>query len=115
MNENNIIAVRSNKKIYKEDDKAIKVFSEEYRVSDVLNEALNQARVEEAGLNIPKLIEVKKIGNCWAIVNEFIEGKTLEQLMIEDPDNMDEYLERFVNLQLEVHKKKAPMLNKLKD
>jgi thiamine kinase-like enzyme len=115
MNENNVIAVRSNKKVYKEDGKAIKVFNSEYRVSDVLNEALNQARVEEARLNIPKLVEVKKIGESWAIVSEFIEGKTLEQLMIEDPDNLDEYLDRFVNIQLEIHKNRAPMLNKLKD
>lgn len=115
MNEDNIIAVRSSKNVYREDNMAIKVFNEEYLTSDVLNEALNQARVEEAGLNIPKLIEVKKIGNKWAIINEFIEGKTLEQLMLENPENMDEYLDRFVNLQLEVHKKKAPMLNKLKD
>ena len=35
--------------------------------------------------------------------------------MIENPDKMDEYLDRFVNLQLQIHSFKAPLLNKLKD
>ncbi len=115
MNDKNIIAVRNTKTVYKEDGKAIKVFNEEYLKSDILNEALNQARVEEAGVNCPKLLEVTKIDNKWAIISEFIEGKTLEQLMIENPDKMDEYLDRFVNLQLQIHSFKAPLLNKLKD
>ncbi len=46
---------------------------------------------------------------------EFIEGKTLAELMAEDSGRIDEYLELFVDLQLEMHSKKAPMLNKLKD
>ncbi|MEE0970473.1 MAG: aminoglycoside phosphotransferase family protein, partial [Clostridia bacterium] len=49
------------------------------------------------------------------IVSEYIEGKTLAQLMQENPDKYDEYLEMFVDLQLEIHKHKAPLLNKLKD
>jgi len=80
-----------------------------------LNEALNQARVEETGLNIPKLLEVTKIDGKWAIVTEFIEGKTLEQLMKENPLKYDEYMNLFVDIQLEVLSKRAPLLNKLKD
>lgn len=79
------------------------------------NEALNQARVEETGLNIPSLQEVTKIDGKWAIIFDYIEGKTLAQLMEENPEKTDEYLELFVNLQMEVLSKKAPLLNKLKD
>ena len=35
--------------------------------------------------------------------------------MEEDPDNLQQYMNRFVDLQLEVHSKSAPLLNKLKD
>ena len=111
----NVIAERTNKVVYHEEDKAIKVFDSEYKKSDVLNEALNQARVEETGLNIPKLWEVGLIDGKWMIVTDFIEGKTLAQLMEENPDKLDEYLEMFVNLQMEVHSHKCPLLNKLKD
>lgn len=110
-----VIAVRTNKTVYRSGEDAIKVFDEEYSKADILNEALNQARIEETGLNIPKVKEVTKIEGKWAIVSDFIQGKTLARLMEENPDKYDEYLEMFVDLQLEVHSKKAPLLNKLKD
>lgn len=110
-----IIAVSGAKTIYRDGNLCIKVFDTSYSKADVLNEALNQARVEETGLNIPKVLEVCKIEDQWAIVTEFIEGKTLATLMEEHPEREDEYLELFVNLQLEVQSKRAPMLNKLKD
>lgn len=110
-----IVAVRNTKTIYRDGDKIVKLFDEHYSKADILNEALNQARVEETGLNIPKLLEVTKIEGKWAIVIEYIPGKTLEQLMKEHPEKTDEYLNLFVDLQMEVHSKKAPLLNKLKD
>lgn len=76
-----VVAVRTKKTVYRDQDYAIKVFSEDYKKSDILNEALNQARVEETGLYIPKIIEVTKVDGKWAIVSEFIEGKTLHELM----------------------------------
>ena len=111
----NIVAIRDTKKIYRDGDLSIKVFDAEYSKADVLNEALNQSRVEETGLNIPKILEVTKVDGKWAIISEYIKGKTLSQLMHENEDKRDEYLELLVNLQLEVHSKKSPLLNKLKD
>lgn len=110
-----VIAVRNNKTIYRDGDRCVKVFDENYSKADVLNEALNQARIEETGLNIPKILEVTMVEGKWGIVSEFIKGKTLAQLMEEDEEKYDEYLELLVDLQLEVHSKKAPLLNKLKD
>ena len=110
-----VIAVRTAKTVYRDGDLCIKVFNEEFSKADVLNEALNQARIEEIGLNIPKIHEVTKIDGKWAIVSDFIEGKTLQQLMDEDPDKKDEYLNMFVDLQLTVLSKTCPLLNKLKD
>ena len=112
---NNVVAQRDSKVIYREDDKAVKVFDAEYSKADVLNEALNQARVEETGLNIPKILEVTKVDGKWAIISEFIAGATLAELMDKNPDKIDEYLDMFVELQLKVHSKQCPMLNKLKD
>ena len=110
-----IIAVRNNKTIYRDGDKCIKVFNEGFSKADVLNEALNQARIEGTGLNIPKILEVTMIEGKWAIVSEFIKGKTLAQLMEEDPEKKDEYLAILVDLQLEMHSKTCAHLNKLKD
>ena len=111
----NIIAVRSNKTVYRDGDRCIKVFNEDYSKADVLNEALNQARIEETGLNIAKILEVTMVDGKWAIVLEYINGKTLAQLMEEDKDNRDKYIEQLVDIQLQIHSKTCPLLNKLKD
>ena len=108
-----IIAVRSNKTIYKDGDNCIKLFNSDFSKIDVLNEALNQARVENVGLKVPKIKEVKMIDGQWAIILEYIEGKTLAELMEENPDKFDRYLEMFVNLQLEVLSKRCALLTKL--
>ena len=110
-----VILKETNKTIYREGNTLVKMFDETFKKSDILNEALNQARVEETGLNIPKLLEVCKIDGKWAIKMEYIEGETLESLMAKNPDKKDEYLELFVNLQIEIHSKTAPLLNKLWD
>ena len=115
MNFDGIIAQRTNKTIYRQGDTAVKLFNEDYSKSDVLNEALNQARVEETGLSIPRLLEVTKIDGKWAMATQFIEGETLDSLMKKSPDKFDEYLELFVDLQLRIHEKKAPLLSRLKD
>ena len=111
----NIIAVRPGKTVYRDGDKCIKVFEENYSKAGILNEALNQARIEETNLNIPKILEILMIDGKWAIIEEFIEGKSIAELIKEDPDNTDKYLETFVEIQMEIHSQKAPMLNKLKD
>ena len=110
-----IIAVRTGKTIYKDEDKAVKVFDSDYSKADILNEALNQARIEETGLNIPKILGVTMENGKWAIVSEYIKGKTMAQLMEENPDKFDEYLEQFVDIQMSINEKKAPLLTKLKD
>ncbi|MDD6283969.1 MAG: phosphotransferase [Firmicutes bacterium] len=110
-----VIAVRNDKTVYRDGDRCIKVFHQGYSKADILNEALNQARIEETGLNIPKILEVTMIDGNWAIVSEFISGKTLAQLMQENPDKKDEYLAMLVDLQLTVQAKTCPKLNKLKD
>ena len=115
MKQDQIIAVRKNKTVYRDGDRCIKVFDTEYSKADVLNEALNQARIEETGLNIPKILEITMIEGKWAIVTEFIEGKPLAELMAENPEKKEAYIELLVDLQMSVHAKTSPLLNKLKD
>ena len=115
MNLNEVIATRKDKTIYRDGDKCIKVFSEDYSKADILNEAMNQARVEELGLHIPSILAVTMVEGKWAIVSQFIEGKTLAQLMKEEPEKKDEYLDFFVELQLQVQAQTCTQLKRLKD
>lgn len=115
LDNSSVIAVRTGKTVYHDVDTAVKVFDTDYAKYDILNEALNTARVENIGINVPKVLEVKTIDGKWAIVYEYIEGKSLGQLMKENPEKLDEYLEMFVDLQMSVHKCACPMLTKIQD
>ena len=86
MNLDRIIAVRNNKTVYRDGDRTLKVFGDDFSKADVLNEALNQARIEETGLNIPKVLEVTIIDGKRAIISEYIKGKPLSSLMQENPE-----------------------------
>ena len=110
-----VIAVRNNKTVYRDGADCIKVFDSDYSKADILNEALNQARIEETGIRIPKIKEVLTVDGKWAIVSEYIKGKTLAQLMEEHPEKKHEYLELLVDLQMDVHSHTCPLLTKLKD
>ena len=78
-------------------------------------EALNNARVEDVGLYVPKILEVTTIDGKWAIVSEFIEGTTLSHLMRDNPEKKDEYLDLLVETQMQIHSKHSPLLSRLKD
>ncbi|MDE7379578.1 MAG: phosphotransferase [Clostridia bacterium] len=103
------------KELFITDEGFVKVFGETYTKSGILNEALNQARVEETDLNIPKVKAIEVVDGKWSIVMDYIEGVTLSELMRKHPEKEDEYLELFVDLQRTVLSKRVPMLNKLKD
>ena len=110
-----IIAERPTKTVYRDGNRCIKLFVEGYSKALILNEALNHARIEETGIKMPKLLEVTTVDGRWAIVTEYIEGKTLAELIEEHPEKSAEYLETFVDLQISVQNHVCPMLNKLKD
>ena len=115
MKEENLIFSRPDKKIYMSGDKLIKLFDGSYSKANILNEALNHARVEETDLNVPKIRSIEVVDGKWAIILDYIEGETLQSLMDKHPESSHEYLNLFVDLQMQVLSQRVPMLNKLKD
>ena len=111
----NVIARSNGKTVYRDGDKCIKLFDTDYSKAEVLNEALNHARVEDSGIKMPRIIEVMMIDGRWAIAQDYIEGKTLATLMDENPEEAEKYLEIFVDVQLDVLSHSAPLLKRLKD
>ncbi len=115
MSKKELIVTRSYKKVYRDGDRIVKVFTPEHGKANVFNEALCQARVEESGFEIPKVLEVTQMDGGWAIAVEYVEGKTMEQIMQEDPAHLEQHMEEFVDVQLAMHAKKAPRLTSQKD
>ncbi len=110
-----LIHESAGKKLYRDGDRLIKSFDSSYSKAGILNEALNQARVEETSLNIPKVLGVSVIDGQWSLIWEYIEGDTLEELMQRYPEKTDEYLDYFVDLQIRMSKEKVPLLGHLRD
>lgn len=105
--------------IYRQDGLSINVYNDPSYKEKCLYAALTHARVETTLVNsfikTPTLYEVSVIDGKWANTFEFIEGKTLQMLMDENPDKMDIYLNQFIDIQNEIHAQYMPLLSKLKD
>lgn len=111
-----ILVSRKNKDVIVDGNKKIKLFVENHPKSEVMNEALNQARLEEGtDLNIPTLLEVTKIDNRWALVFDYEEGTPLNKMMDEHPEMEDELLDKFIDTQMLIHSKRVPLLTRTKE
>ncbi|NLJ16680.1 MAG: phosphotransferase [Clostridiales bacterium] len=111
----NLIASSPTIDVYDDGENAVKIFKPDSAKTVVLYEALTHSRVEETGLPIPKVLEVRKIDGRWSIIMEKIEGQTMADALAENPNNAMKYLESFVDIQLKIHSKRSPKISKYKD
>ncbi len=106
-----IIINKSEYKItYLDGDKLIKTYGDTYTVSQVLNEALNQARVVEANVLAPKVYEVKRYKDRLAIVMQYIKGADL-QTLVKEKNDIEKYMSIFVDTQHKLFMGKVEHLN----
>ena len=111
-----LLSQKATQSVYRDGDKILKIFAKDFDKSEVFHEAFINTRVENIdGINVPKIIGIRVEDGQWIIEKEYIEGKTLQQLMDENPDKLDEYIGKMVDLQLLIFTKKAPLLQKLRD
>lgn len=110
-----LIGKGTNNEVYRDGDHAVKIFHKDYKKSDVLHEAFIASRIEETGLSIPSIREVPVIDGRWAIVMDLIQGKTIAEMMEENPENLEKYVEQLVDIQLMIHNKKCDLLPHLRD
>ena len=105
--------------VYESDGMADRNYKKPEYKEKCLYAALTHARVEttlgNSFIKMPVLHEVSVIDGKWAITMDFIKGKTLQQLMDENPDKKDTYLNQFIDIQCEIHAQYMPLLSKLKD
>lgn len=103
--------------VYECDGSAVKVFKDPHEPKSViLYEALTHTRVEETGYpRIPTLQEVRNIDGKWAVSYQFIKGKTLAELLRDEPEKADEHLSLMADLQIEINSCRSAKLSRLKD
>ena len=110
-----VIAVRNNKTVFRDGKRCVKIFSADFSKVSVFAEALNHTRVEECVDFVPKLLEVIRHDRNWAIVYDFIKGKTLLQWMEEEPAALLDQVEYFVRAQCKLHHTEGGCLQKMED
>ena len=110
MSERMIIEEKSYKTVYREGNVIVKEFTPSHPKSNVFNEAYIHSCVEEAGVSVPKVISVEPSAGGWKLSMEYVEGKTLRQLIDENPEKTGEYLDKLVDIQLEVGSHRVPKL-----
>ena len=111
----NVLLERTDKVVTKDKGTVLKIFGPSYKVSAILNEAMNEARAAETGLPVAKVLEVLKIRDHWCIRREWVEGETLADVMAKDKKNLVKYLKEFVAIQCQIFSKTSERMGNLAD
>ena len=110
-----VLLASGNHEIYRDGDTVTKVYREGFSRSEVLREAMYQTIADELGILVPKVLGVMELENGqMGMLSEYVEGKTLAQLMQEKPDQKEEYLKQMVELQVKLSSKEGPLIPDLK-
>ena len=113
--QDSVLLERADKVVLRDKDSVLKIFGPSYKVSLILNEAMNEARAAETGLPVAKVLEVMKLRDHWCIRREWVEGETLADVMDKDKKNLQKYLRQFVAIQCEIFGKTSDRMGNLAD
>ena len=113
--QDSVLLERADKVVLRDKNSVLKIFGPSYKVSLILNEAMNEARAAETGLPVAKVLEVMKLRDHWCIRREWVEGETLADVMDKDKKSLQKYLRQFVAIQCEIFGKTSDRMGNLAD
>ncbi|MBM7619959.1 tRNA A-37 threonylcarbamoyl transferase component Bud32 [Bacillus tianshenii] len=111
----NKIATGNTASIYLHENKVVKVFRDDLPASAPMYEASKQQQAYGTGLRVPEVFEVTIIDGKPALVMEYVSGKTLGQLVMEDREQAGYYMGLSVDIQREIHEKKIDSMEPMKE
>ncbi|HGH7177268.1 TPA: aminoglycoside phosphotransferase family protein [Bacillus wiedmannii] len=103
MNLGNPIAKGNTAEIYLYDTKVVKLFNEYLPDTESMNEAKKQKYAYSCGLSVPNVFEVTKIKNRQAIIMEYIKGDSIGDLLLNNLNEAEHYINICVNEQKKIH------------
>lgn len=110
-----IIALRNDRTVYRDGGNCLKVFEKNVSKAKVFTEAFNQTQAQCAGISVPSISQITQIDGKWAIIYDFIEGKSLNDEMVKSGCDTAACLEKLAELQIEIHEPVETDLPQLKD
>ncbi|OWT47881.1 aminoglycoside phosphotransferase family protein [Bacillus sp. K2I17] len=103
MNLGNPIAKGNTAAIYLYDSKVVKLFKEYLPDTESMNEAKKQKYAYSCGLSVPNVFEVTKIQNRQAIIMEYVKGDSIGDLLFNNLNESEHYINICVNEQKKIH------------
>ncbi|HDR8184146.1 TPA: aminoglycoside phosphotransferase family protein [Bacillus thuringiensis] len=103
MNLGNPIAKGNTAEIYLYDNKIVKLFKEYLPDTESMNEAKKQKYAYSCGLSVPNVFEVTKIKNRQAIIMEYAKGDSIGDLLLNNLNEAEHYINICVNQQKKIH------------
>jgi len=103
MNLDNLIAKGNTAEIYLYDNKIVKLFKDYLPDTESMNEAKKQKYACSCGLPVPNIFEVIKIQNRQAIIMEYIKGDSIGNLLLNNLNKAEHYINICVNEQKKIH------------
>ncbi|HDR7612591.1 TPA: aminoglycoside phosphotransferase family protein [Bacillus mycoides] len=103
MNLGNPIAKGNTAEIYLCDNKVVKLFKEYLPNTESLYEAQKQKYAYSRGLQVPKVYEVTKLQGRQAIIMEYIQGKSVGELLLNNLNQAEHYINICVSIQQKIH------------
>ena len=97
------IAIGNTAKIYLYDNKVVKIFNDYLPDTEALYEANKQKFAYSCGLSVPKVLDVTMIDGKQAIIMEYINGKTLGDLLFENMKKAEYYMSISIEVQQKIH------------
>lgn len=110
------IATGNTAEIYLNDaGHAVKVYKEGFPADEALKEAEKQRYIHSLGIPVPEVLELTTFNGRQALVMEYIEGNTFGDLAMKDRTLLEDYLAVSVEIQMMIHGKEAPGLERMTD
>ena len=89
--------------IYLYDNKVVKVFNDYLPEMESIFEANKQKQAYSCGLPVPEIFNVTKVNGKQATIMEYVEGRTLGNLLLEDMEQAEYYFSISVDVQQKIH------------
>lgn len=97
------IAEGNTAKLYLWENKIIKVFNDYLPEMEAVYEANKQKLACSLGITVPKVLDVTMIEGNQAIIMEYVKGKTIGSLAVQNLNNVEYYLDISVDVQRGIH------------
>jgi aminoglycoside phosphotransferase (APT) family kinase protein len=103
MNLGTPIAIGNTAQIFLYENKIAKVFNDFLPDTESSYEANKQKYAHSCGLSVPKIFDVTTIDGKQAIIMEFVKGKTIGDILSENMEQAECYMNISVDIQQKIH------------